>query len=661
MKQTVTSWVAALAVILVAFPASPANVVSDAQTLGVNAASNLRIPDARTFTVAAAGQVQVTLRDLGTPTGGATGFTKLKAIVTQGGTKVASLAAAGTLQFPATPGLYKVQVVGTAVAPAGSFDVVVQTAPGGVSLLQFSDGIEAVPVAPNPAQSTLDVTFPIATAGSYQVTLTDRALPSALSSVDVVLLRQGAIPITLTGPCTSPCSTNFNVSSAGSYNLLVIARAADPGQAGVYSVAVTGGSGATTVYSSTQPVGRMPAPQSLTLSAGSGTLQLADFSTPAALTSLSALVTQGATSLGSQTGAGTATLSPAAAGAASVFVFSRPGTGGAGSYGLTVSQPGGVVLRDARAIPDGFDATANIGGYRHVFNVSTAGAYRAQLRDLAFPGAFSSLRGILVQNGAIVQALASGTLATPNLGAGSATALVFGTPATAGTNSLYGISVAPSTGTAALDQAQGVGPLIATRNFDIPAAGSHDLTVDDLQFPDPFAELAVAVTEGSTLVGQIFGGGKITFTAAAGPHAVSLLPRPASAAEYATWGFDVSTTPPAPTLTLTSSTANVVSGNTVALTWSTTNATTCTATGGWTGTKALSGTETSAALQGNTTFTLACAGLGGSVIKSVAVSTSAEQPSGGSGGGGSMDGALLGLIVMAGAATLYRRRRVLDR
>ena len=36
MKQTVTSWVAALAVILVAFPASPANVVSDAQTLGVN-------------------------------------------------------------------------------------------------------------------------------------------------------------------------------------------------------------------------------------------------------------------------------------------------------------------------------------------------------------------------------------------------------------------------------------------------------------------------------------------------------------------------------------------------------------------------------------------------------------------------------------------------
>jgi hypothetical protein len=657
MKQTFATWTSLLVGAVLAMPGSAASLVSDAQTLGVNAAANLRIPDARTFTVAAAGQVQVTLRDLGTPTGGATGFTKLKAIVTRGFTKVASLATAGTVQFDATPGTYKVQVVGTAVSPTGTFDIVVQTVPANAPLLQFADGIEAAPVAGNPAQSTLDVNFAINTPGTYQVALTDRALPSALASLDLLVLRQGVVPVTLSGPCNvTACTANFTVATAGNYNLLVIATGTATDQAGLYSVSVSGGPAAATVYSATHPVGLMPAAQPVTLPAGAGlALTLADFAVPEALSSVRAMLVQGATNLGSQSGPGVATLATATAGTAGLYVFAKPASGGAGSFGTSIGPTGGTAIyRDVRAVPEGFDATKNVGGYRYAFNVASAGTYRSQLRDLTFPSAFGTLRGVLVQNGSVVQPLASGAVSTPTLSAGSATAVVFGSPVTAGTNSLFGLSVGPASGSALLDQAQGVGPLIATRNFDIATAGSQDLTVDDLLFPDSFAELAVAVTEGSSLVGQIFGGGKITFNAAAGPHAISLLARPAVAAEYATWGFDVSTTPPAPVVTLTSGASSVASGDTVSLTWSATNATNCAASGGWTGSKSFSGTETSAAMQVDTTFTLTCIGTGGSSIKSVTVTIATAQAA--RSGGGTLDWLLLCLLALIAMHALHRRR-----
>ncbi len=75
---------------------------------------------------------------------------------------------------------------------------------------------------------------------------------------------------------------------------------------------------------------------------------------------------------------------------------------------------------------------------------------------------------------------------------------------------------------------------------------------------------------------------------------------------------------PAPTLTLAASPTSVASGAATQLSWSTTNATSCTASGGWSGTKATSGTQSSGALSANTTFTLTCTGSGGSVSRSAA-------------------------------------------
>lgn len=84
------------------------------------------------------------------------------------------------------------------------------------------------------------------------------------------------------------------------------------------------------------------------------------------------------------------------------------------------------------------------------------------------------------------------------------------------------------------------------------------------------------------------------------------------------------TTPPpqnTPTVTLSASPTSIPSGGMVTLTWSSTNATTCTATGGWTGSRATSGTEQAGPLTAAASYSLSCSSgtLSGSASANVAV------------------------------------------
>ncbi len=87
-------------------------------------------------------------------------------------------------------------------------------------------------------------------------------------------------------------------------------------------------------------------------------------------------------------------------------------------------------------------------------------------------------------------------------------------------------------------------------------------------------------------------------------------------------------TPTAPTLSLSVSPTTLTTGSSATLTWSSTNATTCTAKGAWSGTKSTSGSQTTGALNtvGTQTFTFDCTGAGGTVSKSVTVTVSAVTP-----------------------------------
>ncbi|MCU6500425.1 DUF3443 domain-containing protein [Rugamonas sp. A1-17] len=86
----------------------------------------------------------------------------------------------------------------------------------------------------------------------------------------------------------------------------------------------------------------------------------------------------------------------------------------------------------------------------------------------------------------------------------------------------------------------------------------------------------------------------------------------------------VSSPPPSPTVNLTLAPANITTAQTSVLSWSSANASGCTASGAWSGAKATSGSVSIAStVAGNFVYTLSCAGDGGNVNASAALSVTA--------------------------------------
>lgn len=81
---------------------------------------------------------------------------------------------------------------------------------------------------------------------------------------------------------------------------------------------------------------------------------------------------------------------------------------------------------------------------------------------------------------------------------------------------------------------------------------------------------------------------------------------------------------PPPAVTLTSADTIVAAGGSTTLAWSARDAYACQASGGWTGTRAMSGSQPVGPIDGSTTFTLSCTGTGGSAVQMVSVSALGE-------------------------------------
>jgi len=84
-----------------------------------------------------------------------------------------------------------------------------------------------------------------------------------------------------------------------------------------------------------------------------------------------------------------------------------------------------------------------------------------------------------------------------------------------------------------------------------------------------------------------------------------------------------------PSVMLTASPSSVASGGTSTLTWSSSDVTSCTASGGWSGTLATSGSQTTAELTTPTTYSITCTGADGSVSDSALVAISSGAPTNG--------------------------------
>jgi Subtilase family len=149
-------------------------------------------------------------------------------------------------------------------------------------------------------------------------------------------------------------------------------------------------------------------------------------------------------------------------------------------------------------------------------------------------------------------------------------------------------------------------------------------------------------------------GSQLVTPAAGGVSTYSLLCTNSIGASAASAvNLTVTAPPAAPTLTLAAT--SIAMGSSTTITWSSTDATGCTASGSWSGALATSGSQTlKPTAQGTDTYTLACANAAGASPAASANLTVTAAPS--SGGGGGLD--MLSLLGVAGigAARFFRLR-----
>jgi hypothetical protein len=628
--------------VLLAPPVIASTVVDDSSLVGSEV-----VPVSREFDIAQAGSYQLQLTDLGFPVN----LGSLKATVTHGSASVATATTPGTVTFTAAVGHYKVLIAGLpAVAGGfGSFGVKVLPAAGGAEVLNYSDSIQGTPAAGTPGQSTLQTQFTIGTAGTHHIVLTDVAFPAALTSINLLVTRSGVQYARLDA---AHLSADFD-APAGAYDLLVVAQAASPALAGLYTVKVTNVASSVAVYDKSHAVGNVESVETVNLpSAGAYTLVLSDLQFPQALTSVASALTRGATVITTTTAAGSTAFNTTA-GDAQLYTLHVPSANGTGAAAvellLGASRFFSNVYIDSPALTSGA-----VSLFLNEFPVATAGQFRATLVDFDFPGSLLSEKIAVVQNGQLLVQRSGVGQVDFSASAGKVQLLTAVQPNAASGSGLVGLQVASQPAAATVfETTQAVGALFQSRTVEISQAGSYDVSLADLGFPANFADLALAVTRGSSSVGSIFGGGKFSFQATPGTYFLNLVARVNSSAKFGAYGIKVENTPPAPVVTLTANPTSVASGTTTTLTWSSTTASSCVASDAWTGAKATSGSQVTAALTVDGKFTLTCTGPGGSTAASVTVTI--KKPSSG-GGGGATDAPVMCLMLLSLYAA--RRRRV---
>lgn len=622
-----------------------------------NEVHTIAVPSAATpvehdFTLTAAGSYQVVLTDLGAQLPTPAPLTSVTLAVTSGNALVGkALVGPGTLQINATTaGTYTVHVVGTpGGAGSGPIGIQIGTAASPASVGSYSDNIALPGGAVPSGEAILDDSFTVATSGNYSLSLADLQLPQSLGQLTLALTAQGSSTVLQVLP--DPNNNNamqatVSLQSGVTYRITAAGLVASGATAGLFSAVVIPAGGGSPVYGNAVPVGATTLVATPALTAGDQTLTLTDLAFPAALTQVgAAVVLNGQSALATPvTAAGTQTFA-AAGGTYQVFGVATPQaiSPAAGAYSIQI-QPvgsGSVELSVARTVTG---SGSGLSAFSFDKTLASAGTYAVGLQDFSFPVAFNSLRLAAVQGGALVGTplTSSGTL-TASAQAGPITLMVIGQPDPSH-GGVFDVNItAAGSNTLLFDATQGAGAAFIARKVSITTAGSYGISSSDLGFPASFSNLAVIVTRGSNNLGSIFSLGNLSLpNTASGDYFINIIAQPSGTA--GTYALTMSTSP---TASLTPSVTSVAQGGTVTLTWSSQNATSCTATGGWSGTQPTSGSVQTSPINATTTFTLACMGPGGTTTVSATVTANSAPAKSGGGGGGAIDSMLvLGLSVL---------------
>jgi len=659
--------IAALSIVFAAPGSVRADVLLD--TTNLIGLPSVAAPAQLAFTTTAAEALTVTLTDFQEPAA----FTTLQIAVTLGDTLVGTANVdptthTATVAIPAAVGNYVLQVVGTpALASSnstlalGSFGACVTrnsdpTPRTCIAADSFSGNIQAPSTASTTPSSALDTNFTSTVAGTYTVTITDDVFPVALQSVTGGI-TDGSNPVNSVGFALG--ANQVTLAAGATYTLILGALADATVQAGLYGVHITDPTGAA-VFDRTLPVGSLasativnnPAPQTLNLT-------LTDLMYPAAFSNLGAAVTSGSALLANLAMPGTDANVVAPAGNLQLWRYTIPAGTTPGVYSLTLTNAtGSSALFSATQVVNSNTSSAP-GMYAFVVDLTASGTYDLLVTDFQFPSALAATpTATVAQNGAVLQQSSTGEFTAS---AGNVVVLVNAAPPASGSG-IFSVTV-QTTGTTPqvlLDQTQSVGATFTAQSIAVATAGSYDVTLTDLGFPENFATLAVVVSQGSQVLGKIFGGGTFSFSGTIGNYLLTFVDTPSSTATaagatagYGLYSAHVASS--APSLTFTSSAATVAAGGSVTLTWSTENATACTASGStaWSGSEQISGSA-SVVIPASEVLTLTCTGPGGSTNESVNITTTAAASSGHGGGGSLSEGVMLGLGLLVWAK--WRRR-----
>jgi hypothetical protein len=625
--------------------------------------AGLAAPLAKTFAVTQAGTYHVQLADLATPNP-LTALTVAVSTSTATATQltIASPATTASADVVLAVGTYTVQPLAVPAAGSGGSFTVVVTPQGGGSALFTGPWVVPAAAASSPAgQSALNSAFTVTDAGSYLLSVTDRVFPVALSGFQALVLREpdGMTMCVIASLAAPSCA--LTLTAGTTYDLIVVANADSTALAGLYSLKIVGGStGTSEPYAATIPVGNLPQAINVQVpTAETVSLQLQDLGYPAALASLNAVVTQGAEALHQSTGSDAASF-PAAAGPLQVFASAASDAArGEGAYAVYAHDATNTLADVAVPVVDPGHV-----GYAFSTLLSSAGNYQLVVTDYHLPSPLVALDALAEQRG---QLLGTGVtpVATLSAQSGYVNTLAFAAAPAAGANGLFGIDlVDAASGSTVYQTTQGVGASFQTIDV-VASAGKYVAQLTDLGFPANFSQVWLIATGNRQVLTQVvIGQGSsserwVFDVPSNGKYVINVLAQVGQSLQfgqqYGLYGFNLVSAPAAPVVTLTSNASSVVSGSHVTLTWTSTDATSCTASGGWSGTLASSGTQDSAALSADTTFTLTCTGDGGTTPVSTLVRVTQPQSSGG-GGGGALDA--LGVLALALAAMWSLRRRL---
>lgn len=603
----------------------------------VVAAASAAPPTIQAFTIASAQDLTITFKDSQIPGPLASAYIAItKADQLVGSATLAPPATSAVVSVPGAVGDYTLYVFGSpnATYSVGTFTVCVAPASDPANCIQnasLAGNFTAQGTASDPTVSTLSVPITVTTAGSYTVTFADAQFPAALNVQPNLGLFQGSTVVQTA--ITSGSALNLN---PGNYTLLALAQADPTAKAGLYTVTIAM-TGSPPLLDRAVPVGlTSPTAPFENPTAQAVTLSVTDYAFPNALTSASALVTSGGTVLGTSSAGGTATTFNAPAGALNIWTYAAAGAG-PGTFSATVSGATNLYTA-AHSVGSGGSAYA----FAYVSSVLPAGDYIATAADLQFPSQLSGLAFAVAQNGTVLQTSTSAATLNFTAAAGPVVLLVSAqTPASGSVsgNGLFDVNV-QSTGAAGqilYDKVQAVSSTSALydiQTLTVGVSGTFDASLSDLKFPEQFGNLSLVVSRGSEVLGKIYGGGTFSFSASPGQYQMTFVASPDATKNQLYGLYAVSVVPSLPTVTLTSSVASAPNGTAITLSWTSSNASSCTASGGnFVGPQATGSGSLAVLLNGATTYTLTCSGDGGSVSASVNVTATTVTSSSHSGGG----------------------------